>query len=89
MILHAVVSGDVQGVGYRYWLLREARRLDLAGYTQNLFDGSVEVEAEGTGRALRELEMLLWQGPRMARVDRVETNYRNIARNYAHFEIRR
>ena len=57
------VSGRVQGVGFRYFVLREARALGLAGWVRNLPDGSVDVVATGDEAALHALEGRLWQGP--------------------------
>jgi acylphosphatase len=67
-----VVSGRVQGVGFRWFVMRKATELDLGGYVQNLADGSVEVVARGTARALAALEVVLAQGPPSARVARVD-----------------
>lgn len=66
------VSGRVQGVGFRWFVMREATRLDLAGYVRNLPDGSVEVVAEGTAAALASLESSLRHGPPAARVQNVD-----------------
>ncbi|HNR38103.1 MAG TPA: acylphosphatase [Acidobacteriota bacterium] len=65
------VSGLVQGVGYRYFVYRQAVHLGLRGFVRNQPDGSVEVVAEGTPDALRELEDLLRRGPAHAQVTRV------------------
>jgi acylphosphatase len=65
---HAVVSGTVQGVGFRYWTARKADGLDLVGYARNLFDGTVEVEAEGPGPAVDALVVMLRSGPSSASV---------------------
>ena len=67
-----LVRGRVQGVGYRNFVERFARRLGLAGYVQNLPDGSVRVVAEGDADRLEELEKLLGRGPRFALVEAVE-----------------
>ena len=67
-----IVSGRVQGVGYRWFVMREAARLDLAGYVRNLPDGTVEVVAQGAVAALASLESALRQGPPAARVDGVD-----------------
>jgi acylphosphatase len=67
-----LVSGRVQGVGYRYFALKEAQALGLAGYARNLDDGRVEIVAEGADRALASLEGRLKQGPSFARVEGVE-----------------
>jgi acylphosphatase len=58
-----IVRGQVQGVGYRFFVVREARALDLSGYVRNLPDGTVEIVAEGTEEVLRELERRLSDGP--------------------------
>ena len=70
--LTAVVRGEVQGVGFRWSVQREAGRLGLTGYAENLPDGSVRVEAEGDPGRLDELEAFLRQGPRWAEVGAVE-----------------
>jgi acylphosphatase len=66
------VRGRVQGVGYRYFVLREAERNSVTGYARNLPDGSVEVVAEGGAEALATLEARLREGPAFADVDSVE-----------------
>lgn len=67
-----LVSGRVQGVGYRAFAARTARGLGLSGGASNLSDGRVLVVAEGPAHALDRLEAALWEGPRFARVQRVE-----------------
>lgn len=67
-----LVSGRVQGVGYRAFAARTARGLGLNGGTSNLPDGRVLVVAEGPAHALDRLEAALWEGPRFARVQRVD-----------------
>ena len=62
------VHGRVQGVGFRDFVQREARRLGLTGYTRNLSDGSVLVCAVGTGDAIAKMEGIVRQGPRWAEV---------------------
>jgi acylphosphatase len=73
--LHAVIRGDVQGVGYRYFVQRNAGRLGLTGWVRNNDDGTVEVVAEGGRAELEQLKRALEEGPRMARVDRVEARW--------------
>jgi len=70
--LHAVVRGRVQGVGFRYFVMREARALGLSGWVRNQHDGSVEVEAEGRRDPLDALVERLRRGPPGARVAGVE-----------------
>jgi acylphosphatase len=67
-----LVSGRVQGVGFRWFVLRHAERLGLAGWARNLPDGRVEVVAAGSAAALRELESALREGPRFGHVENVD-----------------
>lgn len=67
-----VISGIVQGVGFRWFVARHARAIGLTGYARNLPDGTVEVVVDGPRESLPELERLLRTGPAYARVDRVE-----------------
>lgn len=67
------VRGRVQGVGYRYFVQREAEARHLTGYARNLADGRVEVYAAGDPDALAQLEGLLWKGPYLSEVRDVET----------------
>lgn len=65
------VEGQVQGVGFRYFVRHRATALGLGGRVRNLPDGALEVVAHGTLKALAELEAALWRGPSLARVSRV------------------
>jgi acylphosphatase len=67
-----LVSGMVQGVGFRWFVARHARSLGLAGFARNLPDGRVEVVVSGPDEALPELERLLRSGPANAQVSAVE-----------------
>jgi acylphosphatase len=67
-----VVRGRVQGVGFRWFVEREAHILGIAGWVRNNADGSVEVLAQGTRDQLLVLRSRLREGPRAARVDAVE-----------------
>ncbi|MGH7607097.1 MAG: acylphosphatase [Gemmatimonadales bacterium] len=67
-----VVRGMVQGVGFRWFVSREAERLQLGGFVRNLPDGTVEVVSQGDEKALEVLEQALRRGPRGARVEAVE-----------------
>ncbi len=67
-----VVRGRVQGVGFRWFVEREAQMLGVAGWVRNNHDGSVEVLATGNREQLSELHKRLRSGPRAARVDEVE-----------------
>lgn len=63
------ISGRVQGVGFRYWTLLLARRLNVKGAVRNLSDYSVEVTAEADERILEHFVSQLREGPPLARVD--------------------
>jgi len=58
-----IVTGKVQGVGFRYWTHHTASSLGLLGWVRNLPDGAVELVAEGDLATLRQFEQELWQGP--------------------------
>src|SRR5260221_11325744 len=67
-----LVRGRVQGVGFRWFVEREAHILGIAGWVRNNADSSVEVLAMGTNAQLAGLRSSLREGPRTARVDDVE-----------------
>jgi len=71
MVLHFLIQGRVQGVGFRWFVHREASELDLRGWVRNTEEGDVEVVATGAATDLAELRASLKQGPRGSRVDRV------------------
>ncbi len=66
------VRGSVQGVGYRYFVQKIARDMDLKGWVRNLDDGRVEAYAIGSAEQLDELAGHLWRGPGMSDVRSVE-----------------
>ena len=66
-----LVSGRVQGVGFRYFTLDAARREGLSGYVRNLDDGRVEALAEGEAESVVRFERALRQGPSRSRVEHV------------------
>jgi acylphosphatase len=70
--LHATVSGHVQGVSFRYFVLEHADQLDLKGWVRNLWNGAVEVTAEGSRQNLEQLLLELKAGPPMAVVSDVD-----------------
>jgi len=71
MVLHFLIQGRVQGVGFRWYVHREASELDLRGWVRNTEDGDVEVVAHGEESDLAELRASLRRGPRGSRVDRL------------------
>ena len=82
------ISGDVQGVGFRYFVLRQAQRLqNVKGFVRNLRDGRVEVYAEADEQQIQNLESALRSGPSGSTVNRVETQEENPAGQYQDFRI--
>jgi acylphosphatase len=75
MVLHFLIQGRVQGVGFRWFVQREASELDLRGWVRNTEEGDVEVVAAGDAGNLDELRVSLRRGPRGARVDRLVENH--------------
>jgi acylphosphatase len=71
MVLHFLIQGRVQGVGFRWFVHREASELDLRGWVRNTEEGDVEVVASGQEPDLAELRASLRRGPRGSRVDRL------------------
>ncbi|MDR1988783.1 MAG: acylphosphatase [Acidobacteriaceae bacterium] len=67
-----LVTGHVQGVGFRWFVEAAASRENLHGWVRNLSDGSVELIAEGEREALERFERALWHGPSRARVEHVD-----------------
>jgi acylphosphatase len=86
--LHAQVRGEVQGVGFRYFVIQKALALGLRGYVRNMSNGDVEVLAQGPRPALERLLSLLWQGPPAAEVEGVQVAWREPTEHLSGFHIR-
>jgi len=86
--LHAYVRGQVQGVGFRYFVVEKAHSLGLRGYARNESDGSVEVLAQGPRPALEQLLALLRRGPSAAHVSEVRTTWREPTEHISGFHVR-
>jgi acylphosphatase len=82
-----IVRGRVQGVGFRWFVEREAQLLGIAGWVRNNADGGVEVLAQGTREQLSGLRSRLRQGPRAARVDAVEESPAGLTAGIVNFRI--
>jgi acylphosphatase len=86
--LQAVVSGRVQGVGFREFVRHEAATRGITGYVRNSDDGrNVEVTAEGDEAAIDALVERLHDGPRFARVDRVDVTFSDAGGGFAKFSV--
>jgi acylphosphatase len=86
--LDATVHGRVQGVGFRYHIVRRAMDLDLTGWVANDADGSVRCVAEGPRPSLEALLGILEVGPAGAIVDRVTTAWGPATGEFSAFEVR-
>ena len=84
---HFLVTGRVQGVGYRYSTCIEARRLGLTGWVRNLPDSRVEIMAEGEGDAIRSLLAWCRRGPCMASVHDVKSQFLECRGRFDVFDI--
>jgi acylphosphatase len=71
--IHLEVEGRVQGVGFRWFVVEQARGLAVGGWVRNRPDGRVEIAATGSRAALEKLEIAIRAGPRGARVEAVTT----------------
>jgi acylphosphatase len=85
--VHIVVRGLVQGVGFRYFVYRIASRLNLVGWVRNLYNGDVEVEAEGPRSMLEEFIKDLKIGPQSAYVKDLRIEWQDYKGEFKTFEI--
>ena len=86
--VRAVVIGRVQGVGYRYWVVKHAQALRLSGWVRNRDDGNVELEAEGPRPLLDTFLELLQRGPTNSHVVRIVPFFTPAEGGFSGFEIR-
>jgi acylphosphatase len=75
---HLLISGRVQGVGYRDWMITIARALRLSGWVRNLKDGRVEAVVSGETAAVEELLRACRRGPRQAEVTAIEEDFADV-----------
>lgn len=85
---HVYISGDVQGVSFRYYTRREAKRLGVKGWVRNLYDGRVEVLLEGEEVYIKRLIEWCRRGPPLARVREVEVDWEDYEGEYKDFDLR-
>ena len=85
--VRVLVTGRVQGVGFRAFAARTATRLDLVGGVRNLIDGRVELDVEGRRIILDALLRELKTGPPAAHVTMIETEWGVATGRYANFSI--
>jgi acylphosphatase len=85
--LHAHVEGRVQGVGFRYFVLRAALSQGLTGWVRNRYDGRVEVVAEGSLTSLNFLLAELRRGPASSEVWNVDYQFEEALGNFNRFSL--
>jgi len=78
-VIHLTVSGRVQGVGFRFFTVNRANRYGITGWVKNLYDGSVEIEAEGKTSDLHLFLEEVRVGPASAHVSHVAEEWHEIA----------
>jgi len=84
-----IVNGFVQGVGFRYFVYRNAKALGLKGYTKNLFTGEVFTVVEGSRAMIEELSDKIKVGPSNASVRKHNVIWQESKNEFKDFEIRR
>jgi acylphosphatase len=85
--LHAYVEGYVQGVGFRYFVLRSAQEYNLTGWVRNLYDGRVEVMAEGELADLNRLLAALRKGPHSSDVRQLDYSFSEARGDFNRFSV--
>lgn len=85
--IHLLINGMVQGVGFRYYVHRSARRHLLTGWVKNLEDGTVEVVAEGDEEELRLFIKDMEKGSRFSTVQNVKVEWESFSNQFRNFQI--
>lgn len=83
-----IISGYVQGVGYRWFVMRKAEEYNLKGYVRNLYNGDVEVEVEGYRPMIIDFAKELKIGPRSAQVIDLKIEWGECENKYKNFNVK-
>lgn len=86
--IKAIISGNVQGVGFRYFAVREAELLGITGDVRNLYDGNVEVFAEGDELTVKKYLAILKDGPRFGHVRNIKIENHKPKDTYTGFSVK-
>jgi acylphosphatase len=86
--LHAIVTGRVQGVGFRAFTQRNAIVLNLTGWVRNRWDGTVEIVAEGSSSSLDPFLLALQRGPRVGTTQNVKYDWLDATGEFSSFRVR-
>lgn len=84
---HVLISGRVQGVAYRYFAEKYAKSFGITGWVKNLYDGRVEVLAEGDRNDLDRFLARLKEGPRLALIEDFDVTWEEFANEFQDFQI--
>ena len=87
MKAHVVISGFVQGVGYRHFIRSNAQKLGLTGWVANVPDGKVEVLFQGPKEKIEEVILLCRKGAFLAEVEDVDVEWEEIEESFSDFKI--
>jgi acylphosphatase len=85
--IHLIISGDVQGVGFRAWITRKAQDNNLTGWVKNRADGAVEIVVEGDKKILNKFIDDCRQGPDTAWVEQADIKWLTATGEYVGFEV--
>ncbi len=85
--VHMVITGHVQGVGYRKWAKRTAMSCSLVGYVKNREDGAVEICAEGKKSSLQAFVLHCQSGPEVSFVEQVNPSWLPATHEFTQFEV--
>ena len=85
--VHMIISGDVQGVGFRAWVLRWIKGKSITGWVKNRQDGTVEIVAQGSETDLQALVDACHKGPEVAGVQDVAMEWHRAIGDFAGFEV--
>lgn len=81
-----IITGDVQGIGFRYFIKEKARMLEVNGWVRNLADGKVEGVFEGLEDKVKELIEWCKKGPFLAKVNHVKVEFRSYKGEFSGFD---
>ena len=85
--IHAIITGHVQGVGYRFYARNQAHKLGIKGWVKNLDNEDVEVLAQGSRDILEQFIRFLKKGPELSQIDNIDINWQNPSIIYDGFNI--
>ncbi len=84
--VHLLISGFVQGVGFREFVRSNAKKMEITGWARNLLDNRVEVIAQGSEEKLKEFIKICEKGPFLAEVKNISVEWQEIVEKFDSFE---